>query len=91
MIARLRSRDGDNCWLCARPLSKKMSKLSKRTSIEHLNPRALGGGDEVENLVLCHHHCNVHLGDRPPEKKVKIRAKWHRETARIRANAKELN
>ena len=68
----LLKRDGDRCWLCARPMAKGCE------TIEHLIAKALDGTDALENLVLCHHGCNVHLKDRPLEQKLKIRAKWHR-------------
>lgn len=84
-IAMLRKRDGGSCWLCALPLLPHAPRGGKRTSIEHLVPRALGGGDALENLVLCHEACNRHLRDHPAEKKARIRDKWHRERARIAA------
>ena len=89
MVERLRARDGDKCWLCARPLKMTATKQSRRISIEHLHPRSLGGGDEIDNLVLCHGHCNRHLRDHPREKKIKIQAKWLRETARVLKKARK--
>ena len=70
--AKLRARDGENCWLCARPIK------AGAGSIEHLIARINGGSDEIGNLVLCHRGCNTHLADRTVEKKIKMRIKWHR-------------
>ena len=80
MVASLRKRDGDNCWLCALPVK------SGAASIEHIIARINGGTDDLSNLVLCHRGCNTHLADRPVEKKLKIRTKWHR-TAFARTQA----
>lgn len=76
MIALIAARDGMLCWLCASPLSLVPKKPSKRVTLEHLVARSLGGGDETENLVMCHQHCNAHLRDRPLEKKRQMRRKW---------------
>jgi 5-methylcytosine-specific restriction endonuclease McrA len=76
MVARILKRDGSECWLCAYPLRDPPKKHNKRISIEHLTPRAAGGGDDEANLVLCHQHCNGHLRDRTREKKLAMRAKW---------------
>jgi 5-methylcytosine-specific restriction endonuclease McrA len=76
-VALLLLRDGPDCWLCARPLSPEPKKPGKRTSLEHLRPRCAGGADTLDNLVLCHDSCNRHLGTRDPDKKLRIRAKWH--------------
>lgn len=81
-IALLIERDGDACWLCTRPLSRHSTRPGRRISLEHLTPRATGGGDGLDNLVLCHAACNRHLRDHLAEKKRRIREKWHREAAR---------
>ncbi len=78
MIARLLKRDGEDWWLCGRAMPDPPRHPNKRRTIEHLNPRSLGGGDEESNLVVCHQHCNMHLRDRPPDRKLKMRAKWRR-------------
>jgi 5-methylcytosine-specific restriction endonuclease McrA len=83
LVAELRQRDGTACWLCDREIPDRPRKAGKRISIEHLVARSRGGGDELDNLVLCHDACNRHLADRPLEQKRLIRAKWHRNQARI--------
>lgn len=82
-VERLAARDGDSCWLCSLALTSRQPNHPKCTTIEHLTPRCAGGGDELENLVLCHKACNAHLRDHPREKKLTIRAKWHAEAARV--------
>jgi 5-methylcytosine-specific restriction endonuclease McrA len=79
----LLERDGPSCWLCNRTLSMQATNPGKRITLEHLTPRSAGGDDRLANLVLCHAACNRHLRDHPAEKKIRIRAKWHRETARV--------
>ena len=76
-MAELRERDGPLCWLCDLAIPAAPKKQGRRASIEHLVARILGGSDTFDNLVLCHDSCNRHLGDRPVEKKRKIREKWH--------------
>ncbi|HEY0313297.1 MAG TPA: hypothetical protein VGC56_12475 [Allosphingosinicella sp.] len=82
-VRALLKRDGRHCWLCNRPLAATTPKEGRRTTLEQLIPRCMEGGDGLDNLVLCHAACNRHLRDHPPEKKRKIREKWHRETARV--------
>lgn len=81
-MAELRARDGPLCWLCARPFAPAATRLGRRPSLEHLVPRRHGGGDGLDNLVLCHVGCNRHLGDRPLEKKLRMRERWRRAAAR---------
>ena len=74
----LRLRDGDLCWLCNYPIAFDAEPNSpKSPTVEHLEPKALGGADALPNLVLCHQHCNAHLRDHPKAKKLRTRAKWH--------------
>jgi len=75
-VQKLLERDGRQCWLCARPI------IAGEETIEHLKAKAAGGTNDLENLVLCHSGCNVHLKDRPVARKFRMRVKWHRETAR---------
>ncbi len=81
-IELLQARHGLLCWLCNRHLLKGGKSKNRQITIEHLVARSLGGGDNLENLALCHPGCNRHLADRPLEKKLKIREKIRRETAR---------
>jgi 5-methylcytosine-specific restriction endonuclease McrA len=86
MVIRLKARDGENCWLCALRLKE------GDITIEHLIPRSLGGTDEESNLVLCHRPCNRHLADRPLERKLQMRDRWHlqaRQILELRALARQ--
>lgn len=85
-IERLRARDGDACWLCNRTLDFIAVPNSKKApTVEHLVAKSLGGSDAIDNLVLCHPGCNLHLADRSLEEKKKLRAKWHANTAKVLA------
>jgi hypothetical protein len=72
--AAIRARDGDNCWRCNRPMRfDGPPNCGKAATIEHLLPLALGGTDDLDNLVLCHPGCNRHLGVHPPAHKERMR------------------
>ena len=81
-MAEVAKRDGPDCWLCSLPFNERATKPGRRRSLEHHLARTLGGTDDLANLRLCHDSCNRHLGERPPEQKLRMREKWHRETAR---------
>ena len=56
----LRKRDGDNCHYCGEPMifPETAWRGSSLATIEHLTPRAKGGTDDMDNLVLAHLRCN---------------------------------
>lgn len=89
-IELLKARDGLLCWMCNRHLLKGGKRKNRQITIEHLVARSLGGGDDLENLALCHPGCNRQLADRSIEKKRQIREKVHRETARRAAGLKVI-
>ena len=67
-------RDGNACWRCGNPMRfGEPFNAGKAATIEHRIPKALGGSDELDNLVLCHVGCNRHLGARTPEQKERMR------------------
>lgn len=68
VVARLIERDGDDCWLCAKPMPE-----TDRT-IEHKLAQSLGGGDEFTNLALTHGECNRRLGNLPVADKEAMRS-----------------
>ncbi len=45
-------------------------------TIEHLLPRASGGGNELANLRLADPLCNKFAGRRSVADKLELRAKW---------------
>ena len=66
-------RDGENCWFCG----MHMEPLDR--SIEHLDPIAMGGSNELENKVLCHTQCNRYLSTLSREDKEALRDKRRQE------------
>lgn len=46
-------------------------------SIEHLEPRAAGGSNRIENLRLADTLCNKLAGRLNVAAKLELRAKWH--------------
>ena len=50
-------RDGENCYLCGLPFSMK-----RPPSLEHVIPKAKGGGNGMNNLKLAHSQCNYKKG-----------------------------
>lgn len=78
-IDRIRARDGDNCWLCGKPMDFAAEPNSaKAWSMEHLLSKAHGGSAKLENLVLCHPPCNRRLAARPLVEKVEVREQMRR-------------
>lgn len=69
---RLFERDGDECWLCGDPLGDDIT-------VEHKQPRALGGTSADENCALCHGGCNRSVGHLPLSAKEAARAQIRRE------------
>ena len=73
-FARVRRRDGDDCWRCGRPMRfEGPPNCGKAATIEHVQPLSRGGSWALDNLRLCHVGCNRHLGDRTPEEKERMR------------------
>jgi 5-methylcytosine-specific restriction endonuclease McrA len=60
-LAFLRRRDGDNCWLCLRPIDFTITADDDpmHYSRDHVVPRALGGDLGVANMRLAHRRCNA--------------------------------
>ncbi|MDP9434595.1 MAG: HNH endonuclease [Actinomycetota bacterium] len=64
----LADRDGPLCWLCGNEVSPSAPRGSRDAgSVDHVVPRARGGGDEDDNLRLAHRACNSRRGSRLPE------------------------
>ena len=61
-------RDGATCWLCGGGVDATAHTGSPWAgSVDHVVPRARGGGDEPTNLRLAHRRCNSARGSRLPE------------------------
>lgn len=66
--AALADRDGPACWLCGNDVDPAAPRGAREAgSVDHVVPRAKGGGDEDENLRLAHRVCNSRRGSRLPE------------------------
>lgn len=64
----LADRDGPVCWLCGNEVDPGAPRGSDRAgSVDHVVPRARGGGSEPVNLRLAHRVCNQRRGSRLPE------------------------
>ena len=50
-------------------------RKTQTPTIEHLQPKCLGGGNGLDNLVLCHPGCNRQLANRPREDKERLRSR----------------
>jgi 5-methylcytosine-specific restriction endonuclease McrA len=92
-VDRLRARDGDNCWLCGKPIDFKAEPNSSQAwSVEHLLAQCFDGPDRMENLVLCHPGCNRSLANRPLVNKIEMREKQRRKAwlASIRGQIRKV-
>ena len=64
----LAERDGARCWLCGNDVDPGAPRGSGWAgSVDHVVPRARGGGSEPGNLRLAHRSCNSRRGSRLPE------------------------
>jgi len=45
------------CGICKKPIAYKEANL------DHIQPRSLGGGNELSNLQLAHFKCNSEKGN----------------------------
>lgn len=64
----LADRDGPRCWLCGNDVDPGAPRGSGWAgSVDHVVPRACGGGSEPGNLRLAHRSCNSRRGSRLPE------------------------
>lgn len=80
------ARHGDACWLCNGKLDFGLdAPESKRPTIEHLQPKSLGGGNDPDNLRLCHQSCNLRLSNKTLAEKERIREKFRLDTANNKA------
>ena len=75
-IAALRSRDGDNCRRCRRPMRFDLpSGNDKGPRIETMAAFTAGEEEPLESLCLCHARCNADAGDNTAEVTERVRRK----------------
>lgn len=65
-VAILRQRDGDDCWLCLRPIDFTIADPAApmHYSRDHVMPRSLGGDLAIANMRLAHQKCNTEKGQK---------------------------
>lgn len=75
-VAELRSRDGDNCRRCRRPIRFDLTRgHDKGPAIEPIASAASEDPQALENLCLCHSRCNADAGDNTLEVTERVRRK----------------
>lgn len=75
-IADLRSRDGDNCRRCRRPIRFDLTRgHDKGPAIETIISSLSDEPPAIENLCLCHGRCNADSGDNTLEVTERVRRK----------------
>ena len=73
-IAMLRSRDGDTCSRCRRPLRFDLTPgHDKGPKVEASEPVVPGEEEVLDNLFLCHGRCNAAGADNTAEVAERIR------------------
>jgi len=73
-VAKVRERDGDNCWRCGHPMRfGPPYNVGKAATVEHHVPLSKGGSWALGNLRLCHLGCNRHPSNHAPEQKERMR------------------
>jgi hypothetical protein len=71
-LAELRSRDGDDCRRCRRPIRFDLPRGHELgVKVEQIRP----GADEIGNLCLTHGRCNARSGDDTAEVRERLRPK----------------
>lgn len=68
VVARLRERDGDGCWICEMVIDFSLagSEDPMMPTIDHVIPRGRGGKNVMSNFRLAHKKCNGRRGSREP-------------------------
>ncbi|HEV8408488.1 MAG TPA: hypothetical protein VGQ34_11190, partial [Sphingomicrobium sp.] len=75
-IVELRSRDGDNCRRCRRPIRFDLIRgHDKGPAIEPVTSDPTDEPQRLENLCLCHCRCNADSGDNTLEVTERVRRK----------------
>ena len=75
-VAALRSRDGDNCKRCKRPMRFDMPDgHESMPKVEQIVPQPAGADDDIGNLCLTHVRCNAKHGCDTAEVKERARIK----------------
>jgi hypothetical protein len=75
IVASLRKRDGEQCWLCQTTILfwPERHDILGAATIDHVLPWSLGGGNDEENLRLAHYLCNNVRGNSIDADEIKAR------------------
>lgn len=57
-------RDGSVCHLCGIEIDLTVRKGPMRMTLDHVNPKSLGGSNHAHNLRLAHQKCNAERGNK---------------------------
>ena len=60
-LTKAHAQHGGDCFYCKKPIAK------DQVSIDHVEPKTLGGTGSLQNLLICHKSCNQHKGHKPIE------------------------
>jgi len=75
-VAALRSRDGDSCARCRRPLRFDLpAGHDQCATAEPIVPGAKAAGEAIDHLRLCHRRCNAPGKDHTGEVRARVRQK----------------
>lgn len=61
VVIALAERDGDRCWYCGCAFEER-ARSGRSLTLDHVEPRAGGGGSDLDNLRLCCATCNRRKG-----------------------------
>jgi len=86
-LLEVREEQGGMCYLCQQPLDD--DPALGPTEADHILPLALGGADELHNIMLAHRECHRGRDSKTTEDRKRIakadRCKRYQETGRGRA------
>ena len=52
------------CFYCGRDCERTIRHKASMATVDHLVPKASGGADELQNLVICCRACNLEKGSK---------------------------
>lgn len=59
-LVSLRTKDGDNCWICGKVMDFRLCarRRWRAATVDHVIPTSVGGPNTQDNLRLAHRKCN---------------------------------
>ena len=65
---------GATCWLCGKPIDTTLPRTHRLgLTLDHVQARAMGGGNELSNLRPAHSVCNKRRGARSIRKTRRVK------------------